>query len=515
MSENTDRNFIAGRYAALQTDREIYLSRAKECARLTIPSIMPETRGSAQQLPTPWQSIGARGTNNLASKLLLALLPPNSPFFRLAVDDVTLEELAQSPQAKTDFEEALSKIERVVMQDIESDGDRVKIFEALKNLIIAGNVLMHITDDGLRIYQLDRYVVSRDSSGNLLELITEESIAHASLPENLRKMVVTEKAASVSPLEEESILHTRVVADTETNKYLVTQEVAGIPVPEAEGSFKAENLPYVALRLTSIDGESYGRSYVEEYYGDLMALEKLTKAVVEGATAAAKVLFLVDPNGTTRQSTIARAPNGAIREGSANDITVMRMEKANDFSVAQNSSQQIEERLAAAFLLNTSVQRGGDRVTATEIRYVAGELEDALGGVYSLLSQEMQLPYVTVKMKQMQKAKRLPKLPEGVVMPTITTGLEALGRGHDLQKLDLYLQGIAQTLGPDALAQYVNVSDYLTRRATAIGIDPKGLIKTAEEREAEQQQVQMAQMAQQLGPEALKQMGQAQTQGDQ
>lgn len=45
-------------------------------------------------------------------------------------------------------------------------------------------------------------------------------------------------------------------------------------------------------------------------------------------------------------------------------------------------------------LLNSAVQRNGERVTAEEIRYVAGELEDTLGGVYSLLSQELQLSLI-------------------------------------------------------------------------------------------------------------------------
>ena len=41
-----------------------------------------------------------------------------------------------------------------------------------------------------------------------------------------------------------------------------------------------------------------------------------------------------------------------------------------------------------------------------EIRYMASQLETALGGVYSLLSQEFQLPLVQLLMKRMSKAKR-------------------------------------------------------------------------------------------------------------
>ena len=90
-----------------------------------------------------------------------------------------------------------------------------------------------------------------------------------------------------------------------------------------------------------------------------------------------------------------------------------------------------------------------------------------------------------------------------MVSPVVITGIEALGRGHDLNKLDMFVQGAAQALGPQALAQYINVSDYFSRRAAALGINPKGLIKSAEQMQQEAQQAQMMQMAQQLGPKAI------------
>ena len=74
------------RYRKLKQHREHYLDRAQECSELTIPSLSnlmvlhPST-----ELYNPFQSVGARGVNNLASKLLLLLLPPNSPFFRLSI----------------------------------------------------------------------------------------------------------------------------------------------------------------------------------------------------------------------------------------------------------------------------------------------------------------------------------------------------------------------------------------------------------------------------------------------
>ena len=74
------------RYETLRQHREHFLDRGQECSELTIPSLLPpDGFHSSTDLYNPFQSVGARGVNNLASKLLLLLLPPNSPFFRLSV----------------------------------------------------------------------------------------------------------------------------------------------------------------------------------------------------------------------------------------------------------------------------------------------------------------------------------------------------------------------------------------------------------------------------------------------
>ena len=123
-----------------------------------------------------------------------------------------------------------------------------------------------------------------------------------------------------------------------------------------------------------MDGNDYGRSFVEELYGDLKSLEALTGAIVEGSAASAKLLFMVRPNGTTKARSIADAPNGAIISGAAEDVTTLQAQKFNDFRVAQETMQTITERLAYSFLLNSSVQRQAERVTAEEVRYMAQEL---------------------------------------------------------------------------------------------------------------------------------------------
>ena len=482
------------RYRQLEAKREPFLRRARDAAKLTIPSLMPPASHTGEsKLPTPFQGLGARGVNNLSSKLLLALLPPNSPFFRLTIDDYSLEQLTQKEGMRAEVEEALGKIERAVQAEIETSAVRVTAGETLKQLLVAGNALLYLPyEGGAKMYRLDRYVVERDPMGNVLDLIVKESISPKALPEEIRDEI---EKGDLNP-DKTVDLYTRVTRVD--NKWEVYQEVKDKIIPGTQGTYPIDKCPWIPLRFTKIDGEDYGRGYVEEYYGDLRSLESLTQAIVEGSAAAAKVLFLVNPNGVTQQRTLAEAPNGAIRTGDANDVSVVQVEKFADFRIAFETINAISSRLSYAFLLNSAVQRGGERVTAEEIRYMASELEDALGGVYSILSLEFQLPLVKALMHRLEKQKRIPTLPKGTVRPTITTGLEALGRGHDLNKLDLFLQGVMQTFGPEVVAKYVNISDYLTRRATALGIDTKGLVKSEEELAAEQQQAQVAIMNQML-----------------
>ena len=482
------------RYRQLEAKREPFLRRARDAAKLTIPSLMPPSSHTGEsKLPTPFQGLGARGVNNLSSKLLLALLPPNSPFFRLTIDDYSLEQLTQKEGMRAEVEEALGKIERAVQAEIETSAVRVTAGETLKQLLVAGNALLYLPyEGGAKMYRLDRYVVERDPMGNVLDLIVKESISPKALPEEIREEI---EKGDLNP-DQTVDLYTRVTRVD--NKWEVYQEVKDKIIPGTQGTYPIDKCPWIPLRFTKIDGEDYGRGYVEEYYGDLRSLEALTQAIVEGSAAAAKVLFLVNPNGVTQQRTLAEAPNGAIRTGDANDVSVVQVEKFADFRIAFETINAISSRLSYAFLLNSAVQRGGERVTAEEIRYMASELEDALGGVYSILSLEFQLPLVKALMHRLEKQKRIPTLPKGTVRPTITTGLEALGRGHDLNKLDLFLQGVMQTFGPEVVAKYVNISDYLTRRATALGIDTKGLVKSEEELAAEQQQAQAAIMNQML-----------------
>ncbi len=486
---------IAKAYENMAADRDAFLTRARSCAELTIPTLMPpEGHTGSTQYDTPYQSVGARGVNNLASKLLMTLLPPNQAFFRLTIDDYDLVELGGDARGKA--EEALARIERSATQVIESKAIRVPTFEALKQLIVAGNALVHMPPKGgMKVFRLDRYVVQRDTMGNILKIITKETVAYDALPKDVLQALTENPDYELDTSKKECDIFTCV--KKVGKKFEVHQEVHDVVIESTKGSYAEDKLPWMALRFIAVDGNHYGRSFCEEIVGDLKSLEALTKAIVEGSAASAKLLFLVRPNGTTKMRSIADAPNGGIVSGDANDVTTLQANKFNDFRVAQETMQKITERLSFAFLLNSSVQRQAERVTAEEVRYMAQELETALGGIYSVLSQEFQVPLVNLLLAKMQKEGKMPKFPKDTLKPQIVTGLEALGRGQDLNKLSQFLQ-MLQPLGQQVIASELNIGDYLDRLGASLGIDTQGLVKSDEQKMQEQQAMQEQMQQQQM-----------------
>tara|TARA_R100001082_G_scaffold85674_3_gene52273 strand:+ start:362 stop:1927 length:1566 start_codon:yes stop_codon:yes gene_type:complete len=486
------------RYNDMTEYREHYLNRGRECSELTLPALLPEDGvNHTSDLYTPYQSVGARGVNNLASKLLLLLLPPNQPFFRLNVDGKTKEEMDQEPEIKTEIEKSLAKIEREVMSEIEQLAIRVPVFEALKHLVITGNTLVYMPrKNTMRVFPLSQYVCRRDPEGNLLELVVKETVSPFTFDEKDQEEILKNEEDAQSTDEVDLYTHIYLLPN---KKYYVCQEANDYKLPESVGTYTQENMPWQVLRMVRVDNEDYGRGYVEEYLGDLKSLEGLSQALVESAAASSKVVFMVRPNSSTKKRELSIANNGDIITGSKEDVSTLQVEKHYDLRVVAEAIERFEERLSFAFLLNSAVQRQAERVTAEEIRYMANELETALGGVYSLLSQEFQLPLVKILMQRMSSKGDIPKLPKGTVRPTIITGVEALGRGNDLQKLREFTAEIGQIaqMNPDVV-KMLNLTDLIKRIATGHGIDTEGLIKSqdqlAAEQEAQQQQMQQQQL---------------------
>lgn len=492
------------RYERLIGLRSTFLDKAEECARLTLPYLIQKDEGRTinKPLPTPWQSVGAKAVVNLASKLMLALLPPQTTFFKLQVRDDQLGEEIPA-QVRSELDLSFSKMERMVMDYINASNDRVVVHEAIKHLIVGGNSLIFMNKEGLKHYPLNRFVVNRDGNGNVIEIVTKElidrSLLEMPVPEQ-KPNPVGMKGGSTGTDGDDVEVYTYVRLDDKSGRWVWHQEVNDKIIPGSRSTSPKNASPWLVLRFNTVDGEEYGRGRVEEFIGDLKSLEGLSQALVEGSAAAAKVVFLVSPSSTTKPQTIAQAGNGAIVQGRPDDVSVIQVGKTADFRTAADMAANLERRINEAFLILNV--RNSERTTAEEVRLTQMELEQQLGGIFSLLTTEFLVPYLNRTLLVLQRSNQLPRLPKNLVRPQIVAGVNALGRGQDRESLTQFVTTIAQTMGPEALLKFIDPSEYIKRLAAAQGIDYLNLVKTPEQIQNEMQSAQQQAMSQDLMKQA-------------
>jgi|TARA_R100001443_G_scaffold8502_1_gene17844 hypothetical protein len=468
------------RYSQLQSGRTQFLDMAVECSELTLPYLVTRDDNSTgkRQLLQPYQSVGAKAVVTLAAKLMLAILPPQTAFFKLQVRDDKLGETLD-PMMRSELDLSFSKIERLIMDYIAASSDRVVVHQALKHLIVSGNALVFMGKDGLKHYPLQRYVVNRDGNGNVIEIVTKELIS--------RKVLGISPPPTDSPngeygdTEDDAEVYTCVKMDESSGSWRWHQEVDDMILDGSQSTAPKNASPWLVLRFNTVDGEDYGRGRVEEFIGDLRSLDGLSQSLVEGASVASKVVFLVSPSATTKPGTLAKAGNGAIIQGRPEDVGVVQVGKTADFATAAQLASQIEKRILEAFLVMNI--RNAERVTAEEVRLTQLELEKSLGGLFSLLTVEFLVPYLNRTLLILQRSNQIPRLPKDVVRPKIVAGINSLGRGQDNEALTRFIQTVAQTLGPEALMKFIDPSEAIKRLAAAQGIDVLNLVRSAEQLE--------------------------------
>ncbi len=502
-------------YTRMSETRDQYLDRARDAAKVTVPSLVPpEGFNYTQKVPTPWQGLGERGVRNLASKLLLILLPPNTPSYKLALNLDAVDPELQASKGVVD--EAFTAVERAIVSDIESSDVRVKAFECLKQLVVAGNALLYLQDNAsFKVYKLPQYVVQRSPDGTLERMVLVERVSTFGLPDDIKAI------GNIDDNTDHVDVYTLVERDDEAGVFRQHQEINDKIIPDTVGTDPIDVPRWLPLRMDAIDGEHYGRGYVEGLLGDLTTYDALSRHITEGAAAMAKLILLVKPNATTKPSSLMKE-NLSVEKGNPDDVGVVQIDKSADFGVALQLSNSIRERLEFSFLLNTAIQRNAERVTAEEIRFMAGELEDALGGVYSVLAQEFQRPYIMFQLKRLERDGRLPTgLPDFVDLQ-IATGLQALGRGRELQRLQGAYTDMVALFGQEMAARMLNADEATKRIFAARQVETQGLIRSMEEVQAEIQQERMQAMAAEAaksaaGPvsaELARQYGEQPTQGE-
>lgn len=481
-------------YDKLDKDKQAVITRAEDCAKLTVPSIFPSSDMTDETtLDDVYQSLGARAVLNLSSKFMQTLLPSNQTFFKLLPTKDLEEQIlsGENPQMLDTLTAGLVKLETGIQHEMDRQGVRAPVHEALKLNIVTGNALLWFVEDKLSVFSVRDYVVQRDSSGTILDVIVREKVSPRTLPQDI---IIKDRS------EDFIFIYTRLVMDID-GKYQYYQEIDEQVVAGSEAEYEVgDALPFIVLRWTALPNSNYGRGLVEHYIGDLRNYEAVNQVITDIASVMARVVFMVNPN--TQHGTDVDALNDTVTgdyvAGHADDITVPQTNKQNDLSTLLSYMQILETRLSQAFLLFTS--RDAERVTAQEIRMISQQLEETLGGVYTLLADDMQRPLLALFMETLDI-----KL-EDTIEPVITSGLDALGRGNDANKLFAFMEGLG--LIPEGWAE-VNIATMVSRLAYSTGVDVDNLLKTIEDKQAEAQSQQQAQVEGQFSEGIASESGKA------
>lgn len=433
----------------LDGDRKNILTRTEDYASYTLPVVFPKTgyEQNSEELQTDYQAVGAQAVNGLANKLVLTLFAPSRPFMRYKLPPDVMQDLIDKLGiSQSDVEARLSVAERAAVSLLDSLQTRPKIYEVIRNLVITGNALLVLPKSKKEPFQvvgLRDYVVKRSKTGRVIRIIVKEDLKFDELDHDVQKLLIAESPAEYTPLDErpKEVCHYTDIKYEADKKYHVTCYVDNVTLPdEYGGNYTDNDLPYRALTWELVGKNHYGTGLVEQNVGDFAALSTLSKAELQGAILASEFRWLVNPGGQTQPEDLEESANGAAVPGTKDDVIPVSAAGAGvaaGLQIVEQINAKYVNRIGRTFLMGSSVVRDAERVTAEEIRLMAQELEANLGGVYSRLAIDFQLPVAYWLTAQLGV-----KLDGTVVEPTIITGLDALSRNADLQNLKLALQDL-------------------------------------------------------------------------
>jgi hypothetical protein len=495
---------IAGRWETDNAARQGSLMRARQCAALTKPWVLPpDGQTGEEKLPESYQSLGAHGTTNLEGKMLVALFPPDMPWFALDIAADIKHDLKTDPESLQQAETVLFYRSLVIAAALESanlDGDgkgyrnrmgfRTRKRMSLGQLLVTGDTLEYLTNDyRLKTFRRDQYVTFRDSCGDVCYHIVKENIDPLTLtddqlvtadlkPEELKKKRASERMMD---------LHTMVEFQPRTKKWTITQELNGHEIASSE----EPHTPFFSTCGELSSGEHYGRGFIEQHLGSFRSFDRLGERLLDFAAMASRMHPVLDYACQMRDTEFNKPTGSVLRAkvvgGQVQDVALLKVEKLADFKVVYDTYLNFRGELGKAMLMEDESAPTGEAGRSPKAwQTIVNQLDGALGGLYAPIADDQQLPLLRRTIYQLERDKLLQPLPNDMVSAKVLTGIHALVRQRKAAALVNYAQTVA-ALG-DSVVQKLNpfvIADVLARYQ---GIDEPGVVKTTEQVMQEQQQ---------------------------
>lgn len=418
------------------TKRGSFLDRAKGYAKLTLPYLLND-QGDNTSSQNGWQGTGAQATNHLANKLAQVLFPAQRSFFRVDLTEKGEEALSKGGVDKTKLATLFAKVETNAMKSLEQRQFRSSMVEAFKHLIVAGNCLLFKPEKGnICAVPMNHYVVNRDTSGNLLDIIMLQKKALRTFDPATRMAIEVGMKGKKCKEDDEVKLYTHATLKPD-GMWEVSQSADDIPIGKVS-RVKEEKLPFIVLTWKRSYGEDWGRPLAEDYSGDLFVIQFLSEAVARGAALMADIKYLIRPGAQTDIEHFVQSGTGEVITGVEEDIHIVTLGKYADFTPISAVLEVYTRRIGVVFMMEALTRRDAERVTAVEIQRDALEIEQTMGGVYSLFAKTMQTPIAMWGLQDLGS-----NFTTELIDPVIVTGIEALGRMAELDKLANFAQYVA------------------------------------------------------------------------
>lgn len=487
------------------------LDRARQCARLTKPWILPEIgRSEGDRLYVNNQSLGSRGVSIVAGKLLLALFPPDQPWFAIDLEP----EFQHNPDIPDDFKNAVqyrlwlqqlqiaATLESSSLESVSRPGVgfRVGQHHSIMQMVVTGDTLEEITDDyKVEVHRRDRYVTVRDDAGCVMFHIVRKRVDPLTLTEEDWSKAQIDPEVRQRPVSQRMMdLYTMHEWQPRTNTWVIRQEVNGY-------EFRTSEEPVSRLISTPfelITGENAGHGLVEQNFGDLATLDALRAKQREAIGNMARMVPVLDGSSAIDEDDLLRPSGEPIRGrvvgGVVQDAAFLQTNKNADIASVSQYIELLARDLAKAFMMESAVQPQKDRVTARQIDTITEEVQGALGGLFIPISEHKTLPILRRVRWMMKRDGLIPamkKEAERMVRYRVLTGLPALARQATVGRVISFAQVVA-SLGPQAMAR-INEGVLIRMVERANNFYEPGLVKSDEQVQQEQQaairaQAQMA-----------------------
>ncbi|MFT3671305.1 portal protein [Aestuariivirga sp.] len=527
-------------YQAKLGRRTSVLDRAREYSLLTLPHVFPpEGWEPGDELELPQVGVGADCVGTLASKLMYLALPPSRIGMNYAIKEYRVRKTAEAQQM--DPEEVGQYISKIYSATGALEEEHRKRLEATRardaysdlstQLIIGGNALRdwrHI--DLPVIHRMDSYVVHRDKLGRQVWVILEESCLFEDLPEAIQPNVTAQrvnagkmKDGETPEWEDEVTIHTVCYRDPESDPekpvWLLWQEWNGAYLKDSGKTFAAGKEPPLSAEwLVAQPGHDWGLSYVQLYIADLYLVEEGHEGLRDGLQGAVEYNRLIKPSAPLKIQDLKKARNGDWLSGNAEDFGVTpSLNKFADLNFAITYVGDATRRLERAFLKKMSIQRSGERVTAEEWQQLANEIDEAMGGLYSKLSQTVQRGFLKRFIElHFEEDNFLPNLMEKFsdeITLAVASGADALGRTHEGDQLLKAATEYGTAMAQPSVASDIDRLEFARRLFASRGVRTEGLIKSAEQVTQEMDKAQQDSLAQQTLPAVAKEGASALFQG--